>query len=56
VRISFLGIIYLLIGVIVAAIDDYFSNLNTIARIFTGIAAVLIWPLLLIGFDVRITR
>jgi hypothetical protein len=56
VRPSFLGLVYLVIGVVVAAVNDYFNDLGTIGRILTVIAAVLIWPLLLIGFDVRISR
>jgi hypothetical protein len=56
VRPSFLGLLYLVIGVVVAAINDYFNSLSTIGRVLTVIAAVLIWPLLLLGFDVRISR
>jgi hypothetical protein len=56
VRPSFLGLVYLVIGVVVAAVNDYFNSLSTVGRILTAILAVLVWPLLLIGFDVRISR
>ena len=50
------SLLYLAIGLIVAYIQDYFDNLGTIARILTAILAVLLWPLLLLGFDVRVFR
>jgi hypothetical protein len=49
-------LLYLAVGLIVAFIQDYFDNLGTIARILTAILAVLLWPLLLLGFDVRVFR
>jgi hypothetical protein len=49
-------VIWLVVGVIVAAIYDYFDELGTIGRILTAIAAILFWPLLLLGFDISITR
>jgi hypothetical protein len=43
-------------GLIVAASYDYFDNLKTTGRVLTLIAAVLMWPMLVFGFDVRIQR
>ena len=48
--------IWLIVGVVVAAIYDYFDSLGTVGRVLTVIAAVLFWPLLLFGFDIRISR
>jgi hypothetical protein len=48
------GAIYLIVGVIVAAINDYFDNLDTGLRIGTAAVAVLIWPLILFGIDVEL--
>jgi hypothetical protein len=48
--------VYLVVGVVVAAVNDYFDSLGTIGRVLTVILAVLVWPLLLLGFDVRISR
>ena len=48
--------IWLIVGVVVAAIYDYFDSLGTVGRVLTVIAAVLFWPLLLLGFDIRISR
>jgi ABC-type Na+ efflux pump permease subunit len=49
-------LVWLLIGVIVAAIYDYFDSLKTVGRVLTALTAVLLWPILLFGFDIRITR
>jgi vacuolar-type H+-ATPase subunit I/STV1 len=48
------GAIYLIVGVIVAAINDYFDNLDSGLRIGTAAVAVLIWPLILFGIDVEL--
>jgi hypothetical protein len=48
--------VWIVVGVVVAAIYDYFNSLGTIGRILTAIAAVLLWPLLLFGFDISIHR
>ena len=55
-RPSFLAVVWIVVGVVVAAIYDYFDSLGTVARVLTVIAAVLLWPLLLFGFDIRISR
>jgi hypothetical protein len=53
---SLLVVVWIVVGVVVAAIYDYFDSLGTVGRIVTAIAAVLAWPLLLVGFDIRISR
>ena len=53
---SFLAVVWIVVGVVVAAIYDYFDALGTVGRVLTVIAAVLAWPLLLFGFDIRISR
>lgn len=55
-RALFVPIVYLAIGVVVAAIYDYFDTLGTVGRVLTAIAAVILWPLLLFGFDISIQR
>jgi hypothetical protein len=49
------GTIYLIVGVVVAALNDYFENLGTIRRVGEAVLAVLIWPLILLGVDVQLT-
>jgi hypothetical protein len=47
---------WVVIGIVVAVVEDYFDSLGTAGRVLTAIAAVLLWPLLLLGFDIRISR
>jgi hypothetical protein len=55
-RVSLLTIVWIVVGVVVAAANDYFDSLDTAGRVLTAIAAILLWPLLLFGFDIRISR
>ena len=55
-RPSLLTVIYVVIGVFVAAAYDYFDSLGTIGRIVSALLAILLWPLVLIGFDIRVSR
>jgi hypothetical protein len=52
---SIVGIIYLIIGLIVASGHGYFTNLNRTMPmpILSAILAVLAWPLVLIGLDLN---
>jgi hypothetical protein len=54
-RTSFLFLIYLVIGVVVAYADNYLENLNHTKRLISAVIAIVIWPLVLLGFDVKIT-
>jgi hypothetical protein len=49
-----LGTIYLIVGLIVAAINDYFESLGTLRRVGEALIAVIIWPLILFGVDVQL--
>jgi hypothetical protein len=53
-RNSLLGLVYLVIGIVVAATDDYFKNIDTAKRILSAVLAVVLWPLVLLGVDLRI--
>jgi hypothetical protein len=52
----FLPVVWIVIGVVVAAVYDYFDTLGTVGKVLTAIAAVVLWPLLLFGFDITIVR
>ena len=52
----FLPAAWLVVGLIVAAIEDYFDHLGSVGRILSAVAAVILWPLLVFGFDIRISR
>ena len=49
-----LVIVYLAIGVGVAASKDYLDNLDTVRRLASGLLAIGLWPLLFLGIDLHI--
>lgn len=49
------AIVYFVLGVIVAASQNYFDQLSTLGRVASALLAVLLWPLLLLGIDIRIS-
>ena len=49
-----IGLIYLAIGIFVAASKDYLDNLETFKRVISALLAILLWPLLLLGIDLHI--
>jgi len=55
-RPSFLVMAWIVVGVVIAAIQDYFDRLDTAGGVASAVVAALLWPLLLLGFDVRISR
>jgi hypothetical protein len=55
-RPSFLGLVYLVVGVAIAASYDYFERLNTLRRVLSAILAIALWPLVLLGIDLHIKK
>ena len=51
---NLLGLIYVAIGIFVAASKDYFENLDTIKHVLSALLAIVLWPLLLLGIDLHI--
>jgi hypothetical protein len=51
-----LAVVWIVVGIVVAAIYDYLDSLATVGRVLTAATAVLLWPILLFGFDIRISR
>ena len=49
-----LGLVYVAIGIVVAASKDYFENLETLERVLSAFLAIVLWPLLLLGIDLHI--
>ena len=54
-RVPLVLIIYLLLGVVIAYAEDYFDNLSRTKQLLSALLAILLWPLVLIGFDVKVT-
>jgi ABC-type anion transport system duplicated permease subunit len=53
-RISAVGVIYLVVGAIVAATHNYFEHINTLKQFLSAVLAVVLWPLILIGIDLHV--
>jgi hypothetical protein len=53
-RIGLLGLVYIVVGLIVAATHHYFANVNTLKQVLSAALAVVLWPLLLIGIDLHV--
>ena len=53
-RTNLLWIVYLIVGVIVAADDNYFKDVNKLLEVLEAALAVLLWPLLLFGVDINL--
>ncbi len=49
-----LTIVYIIIGAFVAAANKYFSRVDDLEGIASAVIAILLWPLVLIGIDIRI--
>ena len=47
-------IVYLVIGILVAAQRHDLTNLSTVGRIATAVLAILLWPLVLLGVNLTI--
>ena len=54
-RTSLLFVVYLVIGIIVAYSENYLENVDQTKRLISAILAILLWPLVLVGFDVKVT-
>lgn len=48
------GAIYLVLGLLVAASQNYFDHLSTVSNVLSAVVAVMVWPLLLFGIDINI--
>jgi hypothetical protein len=50
--VSFLGVLYLLIGVVVALTNGY--SIHTIGELLSFVLAVLLWPLVLLNVNLHV--
>ena len=51
---SLVGIVYLVIGLVVASGHAFLANLNAVMTILSAVLAVLLWPLVLLGVDLHL--
>ena len=53
-RFSVGGVIYIIVGIIVASNQGYLASLGSISTILSALLAVLLWPLLLVGINLHL--
>jgi hypothetical protein len=53
-RPNLLGILYLIVGVAVAASHDYLDRVNNIEQVAELVLAVVLWPLVLLGVSMNL--
>ena len=53
---SLLFLIYIGVGLVIAATHHYFSHLGSIRSILSAILAVVLWPLILLGINLHIKK
>ncbi len=53
-RLSLGSIIWLVVGVVVAASHHYFNHADTLRLVVSAVLAVLLWPLLLLGINLHV--
>ena len=49
-----LFVVYIVVGVVVAAGHHYFEHLDAVRPIASAVLAVLLWPLLLFGINLHL--
>ena len=48
-------LIYVIIGAFVAGANNYFDHVGSIRGVTSALLALFLWPLVLLGLDVKIT-
>ena len=51
---SLFSILWIVVGVIVAADNKYLKNINDVESVLSAILAILLWPLVLLDVNLRI--
>ena len=51
---SIVGLVWVIVGLIVASGHGYFAHLTAVMPILSAILAVLLWPLVLLGVNLHI--
>jgi hypothetical protein len=51
---SIIGLVYVVIGLIVASSHAYFAHLTAVMPILSALLAVFLWPLVLLGVNLHL--
>ena len=49
-----LVVVYLIVGIVVASRRDYLGGIDTVRELLSALLAIVLWPLVLLGVDMRI--
>lgn len=55
-RPSLLGIVYVVIGVLVAASKNYFADIDGVQGLISALLVIVLWPLVLLGVDLELGK
>ena len=55
-RVSLLGLVYVVVGVAIAANHNYFDNIHGWRGVLSAIFAIFLWPLILLGIDLHVKK
>jgi hypothetical protein len=53
-RSRIVGLVYVVIGVVLASSHHYFKDASTLKPLLSAVLAVLLWPLLLLGISLHV--
>ena len=53
---SLILLVYIIVGVAIAASHHYFAHLGTFRQIASAVLAVVLWPLILLGINLHIKK
>ena len=53
-RSGLVGLVYLVVGVVIASSHHYFTHASTLKPILSALLAIALWPLLLVGVNLHI--
>jgi hypothetical protein len=51
---TLIGIVYLVVGIIVASTHHYFSHVGNVKGVISAVLAILLWPLVLFGVNLHL--
>jgi succinate-acetate transporter protein len=54
--VSLLTLVYVVVGVAIAANHNYFDNIHGWRGVLSAIFAIFLWPLILLGIDLHIKK
>lgn len=53
-RVSLGGIVWLVVGVLVASAHNYLNHLQAFRPVVSAVLAIFLWPLLLVGINLHV--